>query len=75
MEKIKGNLGNLITIVIFAIGLVGSYIDGKVHEAELQKDVESIKIVAEANRKELKDNNLQLINYKLDEIMKLLQER
>ena len=61
------NIKSYIYIAVFVAGLFATWYNFKT-------EVELIKVKVEKNSKELEANNLELINYKLDEILKALSE-
>jgi hypothetical protein len=67
MEKLKFTLKDVIYILLIVSTFIANYTTTNNRIMDLEKDVTEIK-------QELKKNNLDLINYKLDEIMKLLNK-
>ena len=55
-----------IAIIVFVLALLGSYVDNKTDNALLRDQVKR-------NTKTLEENNLEIINYKLDAILKALE--
>ena len=64
-KKLTFNIKDIIYLLTIVISMTAGYYSNKT------KTDEALRIALEC-KKELKDNNLELINYKLDEILKAL---
>ncbi len=72
--KTINDIKSYIVIAVFVAGLFGTWYDAKTDAALMEARVsQAEKEVAEI-KKELEENSLELINYKLDEILKALSE-
>jgi len=68
MDKIKLSLKDVIYILLIISGVIFNY---STVNSQLTDNTESIEEIQQT----LKQHNLQLINYKLDEIMKILDKK
>lgn len=75
VEKLTFTLKDVIYIVTLIITLSGTYFSLKEDNTRLENNIILVKEETQKNTQTLTKNNLELINYKLDKIMKLLEKQ
>ena len=67
-KSVIDNIKSYIVIAVFVAGLFGSWYDSRTEIALLKKQVDD-------HAQLLKENNLEVINFKIDQILTILNDK